>query len=75
MPWPYNVNPSVSLQHRRQNAQRTFIPIPDPCKRRAMNYRAYLKHIASCTKPECREVLRNHVSLCESFGIEFHPPH
>jgi hypothetical protein len=37
-------------------------------------FREFVRHISTCTKRECREVLRNHIELCEHFGVEFHPP-
>jgi hypothetical protein len=81
MAWPY-AQPSWPFRDRKPiprdpfsiNTPPKYVPLADHCNRRSMNFSQWCAHIATCTKPECREILRNHIQTCEAFGVEFHPP-
>lgn len=43
--------------------------IPDECGRREMSWKEFIQHIRRCQNRHCREVLRNHMELVDSFRI------
>lgn len=49
---------------------------PALCKLRELTptFRDFVRHIAECKHPECRDVLNNHIELCEHFGVNFQSP-
>jgi hypothetical protein len=77
MPWGnrYAVDPLYPQPQKKTVQRPRYLSLPDPCGRRSLpTMREYLSHITRCSEPSCKEALSNHIVLCASLGVEFHPP-
>ena len=74
MAWPFHDRKPISRDPFSVNTPPKYVSLPDHCDRSSMRFSEWRAHIATCTKPECREILQNHIETCEAYGVKFKLP-